>query len=244
MKLKTLYIIIPFVLSLILTGCSIIKQQNYYHAPTFTAKTIKNSKIGIVGVTSKALKITPNQNSNYTILLAKTFVNLNPTINIIPEQQPLTQLAQTGKLDLNNLNALSKTLPNCNYIAFARINSNNISHNHTRTTTTPKSNPTTQIINIHYYSTRTISVTTNIYNLKTKKLAWRNTISLQLTNINAAQYSQSNIKTKTQVNNYYLGHMLSNTLSGMMTKSTGYPLPPSTPDVLNKIFTKQKNILT
>jgi len=234
-SLKTIIILLFFML---LTACA-TTLTDVYRSPNFTYQSIINDNIGVGGVTSTVRPLSRGQKNAYGNLLWNSIIGHYPGMRVMPPgdmvralgprryQRMMHYYRQYSVMPDDIFPVLKQHILRLNYLVFARITQNSISHNRYQS-----HNDFQNDDNVEFRTARTLRVGLKIYNISTRQLAWSGSIKTSSGNHNS--YSALHVGDDKTENVALTALNLLGQL--MLDQDHSYPPPPPTADLLRDVF--------
>lgn len=180
-----------FVLSsvAVLSGCA-TKIAGLKQSPTFTHQAITSGKIAVGGVVSATAILDEGRSTTYSNLMRTQLLEERKDYNVAPVgvlvnkvgragyQALAAEMQSTGTLSDASVALLKRKMPDTRYVAFARIEHDEVNHNRNESSQTDKNG---QVVpgseRVTASSERQVSASLHIYDLKAGDVAFTGTVS-------------------------------------------------------------------
>ncbi|MBY0369463.1 hypothetical protein K2X33_02180 [bacterium] len=213
-----------------LTACS-TKIHGLRQSPSFSYVNLVNGKLVIGGVAESAGPLDEGTRSGYSALLRDALQENGKeypvsSVEVVMEKLGLqydrivNELQQVGSLSDESLRTLRRALPDTRYVAFARIENNEVTTDRSETQDSEK---------IVATANRNVTASLNIYDLELAEIAWSGTVSKTMGS--SRQYTREKERGFARVLTAIKGPYTS-----AAEQKYPYPPPPGTQQVLTKVF--------
>lgn len=230
---------------LFFAGCATI--QGLYVDPSFTFVSIASNNIGVGGVVSSSRNLKPSQQTAASNLLQSAIIQRYPGLSIMPAGDTVRALGvaryrammqyyqQNGVVPNQYLSALSQHISHMRYIAFARIEQDQISHDRGEYENNDDiyGSGTANIV----YSTRlTLRVQLDVYDLSTQTIVWRGSLSESDSRDNNYTVPSMSINAYDSTGRIIAKETMGIAGSAIVARNHAYPSPPSFSNLLQSMF--------
>ncbi len=176
---------------LLVTGCA-TKIAGLKASPTFTHSAIESGKFAVGGVVSAHSTLDEGRRSSLAGLLRTAILEERKDYNVIPAGTLMNRLGSqyavlaseiqsAGELSEKSLQNLKNKASGIRYVAFARIENDDVSNDRNETASTDRDGkliPGSEKVVTR--AERTVSVSLHIYDLKSSEVAWGGTVTKSL----------------------------------------------------------------
>lgn len=223
----------------VVAGCS--SSPPLEQSASFNLPNVVNGRLAVGGVSAASGPIAESARQSYSSLLRRALVEQREDYPVLPAEEvqerlgvmygPIErELQNKGELGEVSLAVLRKELADSRYIAFVRIDNNEVVRD--RSETADKDSSGTVIEGsrkVIATANRNITASLTIYDLRLGEVAWRGTVSKKLGS--SKQYDKEHEYTLTSVLNALQGKA-----AAVLDRKYPYPQAPGTEQVLTKVF--------
>lgn len=175
----------------LVAGCA-TKIAGLKTSPSFTHASIMSGKLAIGGVASAYAPMDEGRRSSMAGILRTAILEERKDYNVIPVGSVMNQLGSqyavliseiqnTGSLSDKSIQTLKNKLAGTRYVTFARIESDDVSHDRSETSSTDKDGRLIEgSEKVNTRADRTVSASLHIYDLKSGDVAWGGTVTKTL----------------------------------------------------------------
>ncbi len=228
------------VIGLALTGCA-TKVAGLKQSDTFTFPAVVGGKMAIGGVTSATANLDEGKRSSYATLLRNSILEERKEFNVEPVgtvingtganyARLMEEYRTTGSLSDQSLGLLREKLPRTRYVAFARLENDDVLNDRSETQQTDKKGrPIEGSGKVIAKSERNVTAAIVVYDLKENNAAWTGSVTKSLTN--TQQYNRLQ-----ELGVVQLVKAIKGDGDASMDQKYPFPAAPETHKVLAKVF--------
>lgn len=245
LKMKKITFVVALFCVMFFAGC--VSVQGLYVDPSFTYQSVIANNIGVGGVVSTSKNISSSQQAALSNFLQNALVRHFPGLPVMPSgdvvralgasqyQAMISYYRSHGVVPDKYLDALYKHIIYMRYIAFARIEQDNISHDRhqSQDVSTPR---TTGVSTISYTTTLSVGLHIDVYDVKARRIVWRGSVTENRTRSNNYDVPGVSTDAHESAAKAIAQGVLSVAGTALVDSQHSYPSAPSFNNLVQQIF--------